>query len=109
VGVKEAMTADIVDIIASGRALYALLAVFPALAAAVSIYGTVCVRSRYEKSRVIFHAVRARSNSKAPLTDRIRWEATFDEPVRRYYRPVERRTNAPISQAIPPTASSVGT
>ena len=33
------MTADNIDIIASGLALYALLAVFPALAAAVSIYG----------------------------------------------------------------------
>jgi membrane protein len=37
--VKKEMTADNVDIIASGLALYALLAVFPALAAAVSIYG----------------------------------------------------------------------
>ena len=37
--VKREMTADNVDIIASGLALYALLAVFPALAAAVSIYG----------------------------------------------------------------------
>jgi hypothetical protein len=45
----------------------------------------------------------------APLTERSRWEATFDEPVRGYQRPVERRTNAPISQAIPPTASSAGT
>jgi membrane protein len=39
VRVKKEMTADNVDIIASGLALYALLAVFPALAAAVSIYG----------------------------------------------------------------------
>lgn len=37
--VKKEMTADNVDIIAGGLALYALLAVFPALAAAVSIYG----------------------------------------------------------------------
>jgi membrane protein len=37
--VKKEMTTDNVDIIASGLALYALLAVFPALAAAVSIYG----------------------------------------------------------------------
>ncbi len=37
--VKNEMTADNVDIIAGGLALYALLAVFPALAAAVSIYG----------------------------------------------------------------------
>jgi membrane protein len=37
--VKKEMAADNVDIIASGLALYALLAVFPALAAAVSIYG----------------------------------------------------------------------
>jgi membrane protein len=39
VRVKKEMTEDNVDIIASGLALYALLAVFPALAAAVSIYG----------------------------------------------------------------------
>jgi membrane protein len=39
VRVKKEMTSDNVDIIASGLALYALLAVFPALAAAVSIYG----------------------------------------------------------------------
>lgn len=39
VRVKNEMTADNVDIIAGGLALYALLAVFPALAAAVSIYG----------------------------------------------------------------------
>jgi membrane protein len=39
VRVKKEMTADNVDIIASGLALYALLAAFPALAAAVSIYG----------------------------------------------------------------------
>jgi membrane protein len=39
VRVKKEMTVDNVDIIASGLALYALLAVFPALAAAVSIYG----------------------------------------------------------------------
>jgi membrane protein len=39
VRVKKEMTAVYVDIIASGLALYALLAVFPALAAAVSIYG----------------------------------------------------------------------
>jgi membrane protein len=39
VRVKKEMTTDNVDIIASGLALYALLAVFPALAAAVSIYG----------------------------------------------------------------------
>ena len=37
--VKKEMGADNVDIIAGGLALYALLAVFPALAAAVSIYG----------------------------------------------------------------------
>jgi len=37
--VRREMTADNVDIIAGGLALYALLAVFPALAAAVSIYG----------------------------------------------------------------------
>ena len=37
--VKNEMTTDNVDIIAGGLALYALLAVFPALAAAVSIYG----------------------------------------------------------------------
>jgi membrane protein len=37
--VKKEMAEDNVDIIASGLALYALLAVFPALAAAVSIYG----------------------------------------------------------------------
>lgn len=37
--VKREMTADNVSIIAAGLALYALLAVFPALAAAVSIYG----------------------------------------------------------------------
>jgi membrane protein len=37
--VKKEMTDDNVDIIAGGLALYALLAVFPALAAAVSIYG----------------------------------------------------------------------
>lgn len=37
--VKKEMTADNIDIIAGGLALYALLAVFPALAAAVSIYG----------------------------------------------------------------------
>lgn len=37
--VKNEMTQDNVDIIAGGLALYALLAVFPALAAAVSIYG----------------------------------------------------------------------
>jgi membrane protein len=37
--VKKEMTADNVDIIAGGLALYALLAVFPALAASVSIYG----------------------------------------------------------------------
>jgi uncharacterized BrkB/YihY/UPF0761 family membrane protein len=42
------MTADNVDNIASGRALYALLAVFPALAAAVSIMETVCLPGRYE-------------------------------------------------------------
>ena len=39
VRVKKEMAKDNVDIIASGLALYALLAVFPALAAAVSIYG----------------------------------------------------------------------
>jgi membrane protein len=39
VRVKKEMTQDNVDIIASGLALYALLAAFPALAAAVSIYG----------------------------------------------------------------------
>lgn len=39
VRVKKEMTADNIDIIASGLALYALLAAFPALAAAVSIYG----------------------------------------------------------------------
>ena len=39
VRVKKEMTEDNVDIIASGLALYGLLAVFPALAAAVSIYG----------------------------------------------------------------------
>jgi membrane protein len=39
VRVKKEMGADNVDIIAGGLALYALLAVFPALAAAVSIYG----------------------------------------------------------------------
>ncbi|HKQ13662.1 MAG TPA: YihY/virulence factor BrkB family protein [Steroidobacteraceae bacterium] len=39
VRVKKEMTKDNVDIIASGLALYALLAIFPALAAAVSIYG----------------------------------------------------------------------
>jgi membrane protein len=39
VRVKKEMTEDNVDIIAGGLALYALLAVFPALAAAVSIYG----------------------------------------------------------------------
>jgi membrane protein len=39
VRVKKEMAEDNVDIIASGLALYALLAVFPALAAAVSIYG----------------------------------------------------------------------
>jgi membrane protein len=39
VRVKKEMTEDNIDIIASGLALYALLAVFPALAAAVSIYG----------------------------------------------------------------------
>jgi len=39
VRVKKEMTTDNVDIIASGLALYALLAAFPALAAAVSIYG----------------------------------------------------------------------
>jgi membrane protein len=37
--VKNEMTSDNVSIIAAGLALYALLAVFPALAAAVSIYG----------------------------------------------------------------------
>lgn len=37
--VKKEMAEDNVDIIAGGLALYALLAVFPALAAAVSIYG----------------------------------------------------------------------
>src|SRR5689334_596175 len=37
--VKKELAADNVDIIAGGLALYALLAVFPALAAAVSIYG----------------------------------------------------------------------
>jgi membrane protein len=37
--VRKEMTEDNIDIIASGLALYALLAVFPALAAAVSIYG----------------------------------------------------------------------
>jgi membrane protein len=37
--VKKEMSEDNVDIIAGGLALYALLAVFPALAAAVSIYG----------------------------------------------------------------------
>ena len=37
--VRREMTADNVDIMAGGLALYALLAVFPALAAAVSIYG----------------------------------------------------------------------
>jgi membrane protein len=37
--VRKEMTADNIDIIAGGLALYALLAVFPALAAAVSIYG----------------------------------------------------------------------
>jgi membrane protein len=37
--VKKEMATDNVDIIAGGLALYALLAVFPALAAAVSIYG----------------------------------------------------------------------
>ena len=37
--IKREMSADNVDIIAGGLALYALLAVFPALAAAVSIYG----------------------------------------------------------------------
>src|SRR5689334_21509314 len=37
--VRKEMAADNVDIIASGLALYALLAVFPALAAAVSVYG----------------------------------------------------------------------
>jgi membrane protein len=39
VRVKKEMAADNVDIVAGGLALYALLAVFPALAAAVSIYG----------------------------------------------------------------------
>lgn len=39
VRVKREMSADNVSIIAAGLALYALLAVFPALAAAVSIYG----------------------------------------------------------------------
>jgi membrane protein len=39
VRVKKEMTKDNVDIIASGLALYALLAIFPALAASVSIYG----------------------------------------------------------------------
>src|SRR3954471_11884895 len=39
VRVKKEMTEDNIDLIASGLALYALLAVFPALAAAVSIYG----------------------------------------------------------------------
>lgn len=39
VRVKKEMTRDNVDIIASGLALYALLAIFPALAASVSIYG----------------------------------------------------------------------
>lgn len=39
VRVKREMTTDNVSIIAAGLALYALLAVFPALAAAVSIYG----------------------------------------------------------------------
>jgi membrane protein len=37
--VKREMTADNIDILAGGLALYALLAVFPALAASVSIYG----------------------------------------------------------------------
>jgi membrane protein len=37
--VKNEMSSDNVSIIAAGLALYALLAVFPALAAAVSIYG----------------------------------------------------------------------
>lgn len=37
--VKREMSSDNVSIIAAGLALYALLAVFPALAAAVSIYG----------------------------------------------------------------------
>jgi Predicted membrane protein len=37
--VQKEMTADNVSIIAAGLAMYALLAVFPALAAAVSIYG----------------------------------------------------------------------
>jgi membrane protein len=37
--VKQEMATDNVSIIAAGLALYALLAVFPALAAAVSIYG----------------------------------------------------------------------
>jgi membrane protein len=37
--VRQEMAADNVSIIAAGLALYALLAVFPALAAAVSIYG----------------------------------------------------------------------
>jgi membrane protein len=37
--VRKEMSEDNIDIIASGLALYALLAVFPALAAAVSIYG----------------------------------------------------------------------
>ena len=39
VRVKNEMASDNVSIIAAGLALYALLAVFPALAAAVSIYG----------------------------------------------------------------------
>jgi len=39
VRVKHEMTQDNIDIISGGLALYALLAVFPALAAAVSIYG----------------------------------------------------------------------
>src|SRR4051794_4333854 len=37
--VKNEVAKDNVSLIASGLALYALLAVFPALAAAVSIYG----------------------------------------------------------------------
>lgn len=37
--VKKEMTDDNIDILAGGLALYALLAVFPALAASVSIYG----------------------------------------------------------------------
>jgi membrane protein len=39
VRVRRRISADNVDIIAGGLALFALLAAFPALAAAVSIYG----------------------------------------------------------------------